>query len=281
MKLKTTTYELRDVAIVQAPVSYCEHRGDVDNKVVICGRDVYPVFVSPMASVTDENNYKVWIKNGLTPIVPRSVQQTISFEERMKIATETFVSISLSEACNEFMNYLLDNSHLDKVHYICIDIAHGTLNSLYKICKQIKGICGDKVVIMTGNIANPGTYQFYADAGVDFCRVGIGNGSRCLCEGTKITMADMSTSNIEDISKGDYVMTMDGPKKVINTFVKKTHETIVINNDIECTKEHKFFVIKKSLLPKDKDDISDEYIKKHGEYIEADKLTDEYLLVKW
>ena len=180
MKLKTITYELRDVAIVQAPVSYCEHRGDVNNKVTICKRGVYPVFVSPMASITDEKNYKVWIENGLTPVVPRSVQQNITFNERMQIAKETFVSISLSEAKNEFMKYLEDCNYVfDSTLYICIDIAHGTLNSLYNICRLIKDKCGSNVVIMTGNVANPNTYQFYADAGVDYCRVSIGSGSRC------------------------------------------------------------------------------------------------------
>ena len=74
-KLHTTTYELRDIAIMQAPVSFCNHRGDVDNKVEICGRKVYPIFVAPMSSVTDEKNYKIWIENGLTPIVLRQTNK--------------------------------------------------------------------------------------------------------------------------------------------------------------------------------------------------------------
>jgi IMP dehydrogenase/GMP reductase len=32
---------------------------------------------------------------------------------------------------------------------------------------------------MTGNVANPSAYSFYADAGIDWMRVGIGGGSRC------------------------------------------------------------------------------------------------------
>ena len=65
-KLKKITYSLKDVAVVQAPVSYTNHRSDVDPKIKICGRKSYPIFVAPMASVTDENNYKVWTdKTGL------------------------------------------------------------------------------------------------------------------------------------------------------------------------------------------------------------------------
>ena len=176
-KLKKITYSLKDVAVVQAPVSYTNHRSDVDPKIKICGRKSYPIFVAPMASVTDENNYKVWIKNGLTPVVPRSVQQRLNFEERMDIATKTFVSVSLAEAENELYQYL--SKEPIAIYYICIDIAHGTLNRLYDICKKLKSEFGDRCVIMTGNIANPKAYSFYADAGIDYVRVSVGTGSRC------------------------------------------------------------------------------------------------------
>ena len=152
-KLKKVGYELRDVAIVQAPVSFTNHRGDVDPYVTICDRKVYPIFVSPMASVIDQHNYRVWIDNGLTPVIPRSVQKSennpngLTFEQRMALAKETFVSISLKEAQTELLHYLeLANkakpfSERDK-HYlhICIDIAHGTLSELYDVCKNIKSL---------------------------------------------------------------------------------------------------------------------------------------------
>ena len=194
-KLKTVGYELRDVAVMQAPVSFCNHRSDVNPFINVCDREVYPIFVSPMASVTDQNNYKTWIENKLTPVVPRSVQKSennpdgLSFEERMELAKETFVSVSLKEAQNELLNYLLNQvqytgenlgtgKYFDK-HYICIDIAHGTLSELYDICKKIKSTYGDIVEIMTGNVANPAAYSFYADAGIDWMRATIGSGSRC------------------------------------------------------------------------------------------------------
>lgn len=190
-KLKIEGYELRDVAVLQAPVAYTNHRGDVNPFVSICGRDnMYPVFVAPMASVTDQNNYMKWIENGLTPVVPRSVQKSeenpdgLSFEERMEIAKKTFVSVSLKEAREEVLRYIkhnLDYFNVDDntVFYICIDIAHGTLTELYDICRVLKDRFGKYVVIMTGNVANPKAYSFYADAGIDWCRVGIGGGSRC------------------------------------------------------------------------------------------------------
>lgn len=183
-KLKTVGYELRDVAVMQAPVSFCNHRSDVNPFINVCDREVYPIFVSPMASVTDQNNYKTWIENKLTPVVPRSVQKSennpngLTFEERMEISKETFVSVSLKEARANLMDYLAANAGWSK-YYICIDIAHGTLSELYDICKIIKTMYGDTVQIMTGNVANPAAYSFYADAGIDWMRATIGSGSRC------------------------------------------------------------------------------------------------------
>ena len=146
-KLKTVGYELRDVAVMQAPVSFANHRVDVNPYIEVCNREVYPVFVSPMASVTDQNNYKTWIDNKLTPVVPRSVQYDpdenpngITFNQRMEIAKETFVSVSLKEAQNELYNYLdvSEYGELAYTWYICIDIAHGTLSEMYDICKKLK-----------------------------------------------------------------------------------------------------------------------------------------------
>ena len=153
-----------------------------------------------MASVTDQNNYKTWIENKLTPVVPRSVQKSennpngLTFEERMELAKETFVSISLKEAQVDLLKYFIKYATeikqqeetctfrfkgLSETYYICIDIAHGTLSELYDVCKKIKNGYGDSVILMTGNVANPSAYSFYADAGIDWMRATIGSGSRC------------------------------------------------------------------------------------------------------
>lgn len=184
-KLKTVGYELRDVAVMQAPVSFCNHRSDVNPFIEVCNREVYPIFVSPMASVTDQNNYKTWIDNKLTPVVPRSVQKSennpngLTFEERMELSKETFVSVSLKEAQVDLLKYFDNIIMSDNRYYICIDIAHGTLSELYDICKKIKSKYGSYVQIMTGNVANPAAYSFYADSGIDWMRATIGSGSRC------------------------------------------------------------------------------------------------------
>ena len=179
-KLQKVGYSLRDVAIVQSKISYKNHRGDVDPFVNICNRKSLPIFVSPMASVTDDTNYNIWIDNKVTPVVPRSVMFKLSVEERLKLAKTTFVSFSLNESVDIFKNDKYSFiATLDEPYYICIDIAHGTLSELYDICHHIKSTYGDKIVIMTGNIANPEAYREFCRIGIDYVRVGIGGGSRC------------------------------------------------------------------------------------------------------
>lgn len=179
-KINKISYELRDIAVLQSPISYQEHRGDVNPYTVTCGRKTLPIFVAPMAAVTDEKNYKIWIENKITPVIPRSVQNNLSIEERLKISQETFVSFSLSETKDMYVNGIIAQ-HVDKLKplHICIDIAHGTLKSLYDICREIKHAFRESVVLMTGNIANPKAYEEYCRCGIDFCRFSVGSGSRC------------------------------------------------------------------------------------------------------
>lgn len=176
-KLTKVTYGLDDIGIVQAPISYTEHRKDVNPFIEVCGREMYPIFASPMESVIDEYNYKIFIDNKITPVIPRTVQQRLNIFERLELSTETFVSFSLREAYDLFESNSFDK--LETTSYICIDMAHGTLNSLYETCKKIKSKYGNKVVIMTGNVNTPHAYIYYADAGIDYLRLTIGSGSRC------------------------------------------------------------------------------------------------------
>lgn len=272
-KLKKVGYELCDINIIQAPVSYIEHRSECDTMIEMCGRKVHPVIVAPMAAVTDENNYKVWLDNNFICVVPR----TVDFEKRLEICKETFCSFSLEEA----EKFYKDGSVLklfpqNEKFYICIDIAQGTMDRLYNVCKSIKYVY-ENVEIMTGNVATPEAYDYYADAGIDYMRLSIGTGSRCVCSGTQILMADGTTLSIEDVDVGDFVKTIDGNKKVLKTFSKSTKETVVINGDIETTPEHKFLVIKKT----DAENCDcEEKIKEKAFYLEAKFITNEYLLVK-
>ena len=177
-KLVKIGYDLDDVSIVQTPISPISHRSECNPYRMIAGREMYPVIVSPMATVTDEHNYKTWLDNKFMCVVPRSVD----VQTRLNLMSEVFVSFSLDEADSIFYSKTIIEdiaNNPSKKIYICIDLAHGTMSALYDVCKNLKNVFGPSIEIMTGNVATPDAYSFYADAGIDYMRCFIGSGSRC------------------------------------------------------------------------------------------------------
>ncbi len=177
-KLVKIGYELSDVSIIQTPISPIRHRSECNPYRTIAGREMYPVIVSPMATVTDEHNYKTWLDNKFMCVVPRSVD----IQTRLNLMNEVFVSFSLDEADSVFFSQTIIEdmaNNPSKKIYICIDLAHGTMSVLYDVCKNLKNVFGSSIEIMTGNIATPDAYAFYVDAGIDYVRCFIGSGSRC------------------------------------------------------------------------------------------------------
>lgn len=253
-----------DICLIPAAVSYIEHRSECNPYL---DNGMLPLFTAPMTSVIDENNWKIFKNNKINTIIPRSV----NWETRLDLLDKTFIAVSLSE-----FERLIDFYHPIQTIYICVDIANGHMKKLLDLCKQAKEKFGNKIQIMAGNIANPETYYEYAKAGIDYVRCGIGGGSCCFVAGTKVTMANGTKKNIEDIDVGEQVKTIFGNQKVVSTFKKTIDSTIMINNKIECTPDHKFLVINK----KDKDKVTENNLSEYSFYIEAKNLTSEYLLVE-
>ena len=200
-KLCLVGYSLEDVNIIPAVSTSIDHRCEPNPFTEICGRESYPIFVAPMGAVTDENNYGKWIENKLTPVIPRSVGTRLSVANRLKLAETTFVSLSLSEfkafSETEYEDY-------ENTKYICVDLANGHMETLIDTCKYVKEKLKDKIVIMTGNIANPETYRLYCDAKIDYVRVGIGGGSRCTTSANVGVHYPMATllDKINDVRMG-------------------------------------------------------------------------------
>ena len=87
--------------------------------------------------------------------------------------------ISFTCLCNLFTDILNEIDENDNLK-ICIDLANGHMKVLLNLVKSIKEKYGDKIKIMTGNIANPKTYKSYEEAGVDYCRCSVGTGAGCI-----------------------------------------------------------------------------------------------------
>lgn len=141
-----------------------------------------PLFASCMSSVVSMENAKIFNESKIRVVIPR----TYSYEERVAFLCNdnvNFVAFSLNETKQLFREGVFQSPSYDVSSYplrICIDLANGHMDSLLETVKEIKTEFGDRVIIMTGNIANPKTYEAYENAGVDFVRVSIGSGAACI-----------------------------------------------------------------------------------------------------
>lgn len=161
-------YSLDEICLIPAAVTCIKHRSEIN---VQYEDNTLPIFNAPMSCIIDENNYKTFKNHNINTIIPR----TVPWKERVKYITGgIWTAIGLSEA-----KYLLDNMIITNTVHICIDQANGHMQDLLSICKKLKDKHGNKIQIMTGNIANPMTYYKYAEVGIDYVRCGIGGGSRC------------------------------------------------------------------------------------------------------
>ena len=141
-----------------------------------------PIFASCMSSVVSMENTEEFNRAKIRTVIPRSY----SLEERfvyLRRNTPNFVAFSMEEARTYFCkdSGICPPSSIREGWplHICIDLANGHMSYLLELVKQIKADYGDKITIMTGNIANPEAYRDYESVGVDYCRVSIGTGSVC------------------------------------------------------------------------------------------------------
>lgn len=166
-------YSLDEICLIPTAVSKIEHRGDVN---VFTNKNNYPIFTAPMASIVDASNVNVLKDNKLNVIVPRSV----AWAKRLEfIQAGDWVAVGLKEAQYIYDYLELQHFTVDKTIRLCIDQANGHMESLLKVCRDLKLRFGTNIKIMTGNIANPYAYREYAKAGVDYVRAGIGGGNVC------------------------------------------------------------------------------------------------------
>ena len=174
--LKTNIrYGYNDVMIQPAVVSGINHRSEC-NPYIEDG--MLPIFTAPMSTVVDTQNYDLFYENHLFAILPRNINWEIRKEWIYK---GKWVAVSLGEfedfICKEdnFRQYPKDY-HLR----IVIDVANGHMKKIFMLSCLAKIIHGNHLEIMSGNIANPKTYDDYCGAYIDYVRVGIGGGAGCI-----------------------------------------------------------------------------------------------------
>lgn len=251
-------YDWDNVSIIPAPLT------DIDSRKDVSARDEnnkLPLFISPMDTVVDEYNAEYFLNLGYEVCLPRGIM----YEERLK---DCFFSYGLDEII-EMMN---TKSFIP--NKILIDIANGHMSKLYNVAKDIKE--NYNKVLMIGNIANPETYRLYSEIGVDYIRCGIGGG--CFTPNSLVE-TENGLKRIVDITVGDKVRTHKNRfRKVTQLHTFEKNEKLLYINDIECTKNHEFYVIFKS----DKVHVTNENINEYAFWLEASELDkDKYLLIKF
>ena len=187
MLLDKKGYSYNDITIIPEVISDVSSRQECDPFIRNNSKekDLLPIFASPMASVISDNNYEEFLNNKIMPIIPRNIPLETRIELMEK---ELWVALSLKE----FEKLFIEQSfvRLQKKYYICVDIANGHMKSLYDKCKKAKDLSDINnyvLTIMTGNIANPETYEWICRFNekhnkriIDYIRVGIGGGSGCI-----------------------------------------------------------------------------------------------------
>lgn len=191
--MKNIKFDFKDITIVPETVSTITSRKEV---YPYDGSLYLPVMVSPMDTVVDENNYRLFEDNNIPVCMPRGHQDY----------PNTFKSISLDEF-ESYIDWYITNNSFGEVKLL-VDIANGHIEKLHKLCKKfVKNRKNPNHILMVGNIANPKTYEKLAKIGVDYVRVGIGGGSGCLTSantGIHYPMASLIHECFQYKQKGDY-----------------------------------------------------------------------------
>jgi IMP dehydrogenase/GMP reductase len=172
MNINNTKFDFDDLLIHPATISKITSRKTVNVK---DENGMLPLFTAPMDTVTDRDHRNVFSENLIYPIIPRTQTKSLTTEEFRKL--NSWVAISLDHFESLFLNGNLKTGS-DK-YYICIDIANGHMARLIDVVRKTKEKLPDNLVLMVGNVANPLTFIELSQAGADYVRVGIGNGSGC------------------------------------------------------------------------------------------------------
>lgn len=231
MILNKIGYGYNDITIIPEIMSNINSRSEINP---FLEDDMLPIFASPMSSIVDENNCDDFIKNKITPILPRNIDLHTRVDYMYK---GYWVALSLNEFRDLFVN--IEND-VDKLRHnkfkVCIDIANGHMQQIYDLCKTAKHNSFKhhyNVCIMIGNIANPLTYKYISDTltnadecVVDYVRCGIGSGSGCITSSNTAIHYPMA-SLINDIYRLKITQSIfNGPKIVADGGIRNYNDVI-------------------------------------------------------
>jgi len=180
MLKKEILYTLNDIAVTPAIISDISSRKECNP--FYENTSSLPLFVSPMNNIVDDNNIDVFIGAGVNVISPRDDENIDYSIRKSRWEKIWYKGVFVGMSMREFDRYFIaeaEERDKTKCYRVCIDLANGHMKTLLDMCTLAKGYYKDNMILMTGNIANPETYRIYAEAGIDYVRLGIGTGSIC------------------------------------------------------------------------------------------------------
>jgi IMP dehydrogenase len=144
-----------------------------------------PIISANMDTITGAKMAKLMHKKGGIGILHRFYPNWESFQNEVyDVWTNTgwlAISVGLKNSAND--DIAMFSSLFKDVHkgalIVCIDVAHGHMDSVLKRVKLYKNAFGEDIQVIAGNVATPNGAKDLVEAGVDAIKVGVGCGSMC------------------------------------------------------------------------------------------------------
>lgn len=168
---KEVKFSFDDILLSSSNITYIKSRKDIK----VYRNGMLPIFTSPMLDVINKTNLDKFVENKINPILPRE-KEIEDFISNLTNYSDYFISCSFEQ-----FKYFVDNVHLFKKFKnpkILVDIANGHMSVLEDYIIEAKKRFRS-LRLMVGNISNPSTFKKLSNAGADYIRIGVGNGSAC------------------------------------------------------------------------------------------------------
>ena len=170
---KSNLFDFDDVLIEPEFLSPVRSRKEVS---ILDERGMLPLFTAPMDTVIGEENIELFNQKGIYGILPRKINYT---KEDVSNDFRKWIAYGIGDFEKLFVDEKIQIP-VGERYYALIDIANGHMSYLRNLVIKAKENYGSTLQIMVGNCANPSTFLAMSQAGVDYVRMGIGNGAGCL-----------------------------------------------------------------------------------------------------
>lgn len=165
-------FDFDDLLIEPAIISSIRSRSEINCRLK---NGMLPLMTAPMDTVVDKNNFNLFKKEGILPVLPRIKNPDSSW-----VDCGIFLSYSMSDFEKLFLESTRTEYSEGQPMMVLIDVANGHMSDLLDMTYRAKQKYDSNIKLMVGNVANPETYYEYAKVGADYVRIGIGNGNGCL-----------------------------------------------------------------------------------------------------